>query len=83
MEMTSGYLFYMNKQTGEQQNDNPQFLEIMKTVREKHKTIKYITYRCATKIWFLKQSFYSKHWLKLWILLSMKSMQINPLIHAN
>lgn len=59
-ETASGYLFYVNKQTGEQQNDNPQFLEIMQVVREKHKSIKYVTYRCATKIWFLKQSFYSK-----------------------
>lgn len=62
-ETTSGYLLYVNKKTGDQQNDNPQFLEIVKVMREKHKSIKYLAYRCATKIWFLKQSFYSKfHW---------------------
>lgn len=59
-ETASGYLFYVNKQTGEHQNDNPQLLKIMQVIREKHQSIRYITYRCATKIWFLKQSFYSK-----------------------
>lgn len=58
-------MLYVNKQTGEQQNDSPQLLEIMRVVREKHKSIKYITYRCATKIWFLKQSFYSKKHFEL------------------
>lgn len=60
-ETASGYLLYVNRQTGEQQNDNPQLIELMRAIREKHKSIKYVTYRCATKIWFLKQSMYSKY----------------------
>lgn len=59
-ETASGYLCYVHKQTGEQQNDNPQLVDLMRVIREKHKSIKYVTYRCATKIWFLKQSLYSK-----------------------
>lgn len=59
-ETASGYLFYVDRQTGIQQTDNPQLQEVMQVIHDKHKTIKYITYRCATKIWFLKQSFYSE-----------------------
>lgn len=59
-ETASGYLCYVHKQTGEQLNDNPQLVDLMRVVREKHKSIKYVTYRCATKIWFLKQSLYSE-----------------------
>lgn len=59
-ETGSGYLFYVNDQTGEKQNDNPQLQEIMQVIREQHKSIQYLSYRCATKIWFLKQSFYSE-----------------------
>lgn len=64
-ETETGYMYYVNKKTGERQNDNPKLLEIMKIVREQHKTIKYITYRSATKIWFLKQSFYSEYFKKI------------------
>lgn len=56
-----GYIFYVNKKTGERQNDNPKLLEIMQVIHDQHKYIKYVTYRCATKIWLLKQSFYSKY----------------------
>lgn len=56
-----GYIFYVNKKTGERQNDNPKLLEIMQVIHDQHRYIKYVTYRCATKIWLLKQSFYSKY----------------------
>lgn len=59
-ETTTGYIYYVNKQTGEPQNDNPKLLEIIKVIREHHKSIKFLAYRVATKIWFLKQSFYSE-----------------------
>lgn len=59
-ETQMGYIYYVNKKTGERQNDNPKFLEITKIIREHHKSIKYLAYRVATKIWFLKQSFYSE-----------------------
>ncbi|XP_031628714.1 dystrophin-1 [Contarinia nasturtii] len=58
-ETASGYLFYVNRQTGKHQNNNPQLMEIMQVIHDQHKSIKYITYRCATKIWFLKQSLYT------------------------
>lgn len=60
-ETDAGYIFYINKKTGEQQNDHPKLLEVMKMIHDQHKFIKYVTYRCATKIWLLKQSFYSKY----------------------
>lgn len=60
-ETSSGYLFYVNRQTGQQQNDNPQVMEIMQVIHQEHNSINYITYRCATKIWLLKQSFYSEY----------------------
>lgn len=59
-ETASGYLYYVDTATGRQQTDNPQLQEIMQVIHDQHKSIKYITYRCATKIWFLKQSFYSE-----------------------
>lgn len=62
-EDETGYIFYINKKTGERQNDNPKLLDVMNVIREQHKYIKYVTYRCATKIWLLKQSFYSELYL--------------------
>lgn len=59
-ETTTGYIYYVNKQTGERQNNNPKLLEIIKVIREHHKSIKFLAYRVATKIWYLKQSFYSE-----------------------
>lgn len=59
-ETPTGYIYYVNKKTGERRNDNPKLLEITKIIREHHKSIKYLAYRVATKIWFLKQSFYSE-----------------------
>lgn len=59
-ENDAGYIFYVNKKTGERQNDNPKLLEIMQVIHDQHKYIKYVTYRCATKIWLLKQSLYSE-----------------------
>lgn len=58
-ETETGYIYFVHKTTGERQIDNPKLLEILKVVHEQYKTIKYITYRCATKLWLLKQSFYS------------------------
>lgn len=59
-EDEAGYLFYVNKKTGERQNDNPKLTEIMDAVRIGYKSIKYVIYRCASKLWLLKQVFYSK-----------------------
>lgn len=59
-EDEAGYLFYVNKKTGERQNDNPKLVEIMNTIKKEYKSIKYIIYRCASKVWLLKQIFYSK-----------------------
>lgn len=58
-ENEAGYIYYKCKTTSERQNDNPKLLNVMKVIREQYKSIKYITYRCATKLWLLKQSFYS------------------------
>lgn len=60
-ETETGYIYYVHKQTGEAQNDNPKLLEMLHVIRDQYKSIKYITYRSATKLWFLKQSFYSEH----------------------
>lgn len=60
MRTETGYIYYVNKQTGERQNDDPKLLEIINVIREHHKSIKFLAYRVATKIWFLKQSFYSE-----------------------
>lgn len=60
-ETKNGYIYYVQKTTGETQNDNPKLLEMLHVIRNQHKSIKYITYRSATKLWFLKQSFYSEN----------------------
>lgn len=59
-ENEAGYIYFVHKTTGERQNDNPKLLDILKVVHQDYKSIKYITYRCATKLWLLKQSFYSE-----------------------
>lgn len=60
-ETASGYIQYVHTTTGETQNDHPKLLEMLHVIRNQHKSIKYITYRSATKLWFLKQTFYSKN----------------------
>lgn len=60
-ENEAGYIFYVNKETGVQQNDNPKLLEIVNFIRDQqHRAVKYVVYRCATKLWRLKEFFRSE-----------------------
>lgn len=73
-ETDAGYIYFVHKTTGERQNDNPKLLEVLKVIHQQYKSIKYITYRCATKLWLLKQSFYSKHIFSYFIEFARMSM---------
>lgn len=60
-ENKAGYIYYVNKNTGEHQNDNQKLVELLNVIRdENYCEIKYAAYRCASKLWILKQSLYSK-----------------------
>lgn len=60
-ENDAGYIYYVNKKTGEKQNDSPQVVEFVRLIRdESYRTIKYAAYRCASKLWTVKQTFCSK-----------------------